>query len=191
MKGLKAPKCDKAIGTLTFMDLENHIIVAHKQQLMEIEKKRAAQANATKNSFLEEQINKLKLEKEKNKEVIRDLQDKIRRLDPDTCMTDLKERISKFLRSKLGSTAAEVVAELDRDILELSEKSILAKSVSLRSSKSIVKKQNSVASSKSPRQSIKSKISKSNALNSNMDEVAKSIVKSDTDSITEKNVSVR
>ena len=42
MKGLKAPKCDKAIGTLTFMDLENHIIVAHKQQLMEIEKKRAA-----------------------------------------------------------------------------------------------------------------------------------------------------
>ena len=191
MKGLKTPKCDKAIGTLTFMDLENHIIVAHKQQLMEIEKKRAAQANATKNSFLEEQINKLKLEKEKNKEVIRDLQDKIRRLDPDTCMTDLKERISKFLRSKLGSTAAEVVAELDRDILELSEKSILAKSVSLRSSKSIVKKQNSVASSKSPRQSIKSKISKSNALNSNMDEVAKSIVKSDTDSITEKNVSVR
>ena len=106
-------------------------------------------------------------------------------------MTDLKERISKFLRSKLGSTAAEVVAELDRDILELSEKSILAKSVSLRSSKSIIKKQNSVASSKSPRQSIKSKISKSNALNSNMDEVAKSIVKSDTDSITEKNVSVR
>ena len=108
---------------------------------------------------MEEQINKLKLEKEKNKEVIRDLQDKIRRLDPDTCMTDLKERISNFLRSKLGSTAAEVVAELDRDILELSEKSILAKSVSLRSSRSIVKKQNSVASSKSPRQSLKSKIS--------------------------------
>ena len=73
MKGLKTPKCDKSTGTLTFMDLENHIIVAHKQQLMEIEKKRAAQANATKNSFLEDQINKLKLEKEKNKEVIRDL----------------------------------------------------------------------------------------------------------------------
>ena len=157
MKGLKTPKCDKSIGTLTFMDLENHIIVAHKQQLMEIEKKRAAQANATKNSFLEEQINKLKLEKEKNKEVIRDLQDKIRRLDPDTCMSDLKERISKFLRSKLGSSASAIVDELDRDILELSEKSIVAKSVSLRSSKSIIKKQNSVASGKSP--SLRSKIS--------------------------------
>ena len=141
------------------MDLENHIIVAHRQQHMEMVKKQAAQANANKNSFLEEQINKLKLEKEKNKEVIRDLQDKIRRLDPETSMTYLKERISQFLRSKLGSTAAEVVAELDRDILELSEKSIVAKSVSLRSSRSIVKKQNSVASSKSPRQSLKSKIS--------------------------------
>ena len=109
------------------MDLENHIIVAHRQQHMEMVKKQAAQANANKNSFLEEQINKLKLEKEKNKEVIRDLQDKIRRLDPDTCMSDLKERISKFLRSKLGSSASAIVDELDRDILELSEKSIVAK----------------------------------------------------------------
>ena len=39
MKGLKTPKCDKATGTLTFMDLENHIIVAHRQAHMEMVKK--------------------------------------------------------------------------------------------------------------------------------------------------------
>ena len=89
---------------------------------------------------MEDQINKLKAEKEKNKGMIIELQNKIRRLDPDTCMDDLKERISTFLRSKLGSSASHVIDDLDRAILELSEKSNVAKSVSLRSSISIVKK---------------------------------------------------
>ena len=114
-------------------------------------KKQADMRNAAKTSFMEDQISKMKVEREKSKSVIRELQDKIRRLDPDTCMTDMKERISAFLRSKLGSTAAAVLDDLDRNILELSEKSNVARSVSLRSSISIVKKQSTVASNKSPK----------------------------------------
>ena len=131
---------DKACGTIAFMDLENHIIVEHRQKHLELVKKQAEQTNSAKATFMEEQIKKLKAEKEKNKEIIIELQNKIRKLDPDTCMDDLKERISNFLRTKLGSSASHVIDDLDRAILELSEKSNVAKSVSLRSSISIVKK---------------------------------------------------
>ena len=52
---------------------------------------------------MEQEMKQMQEEKKKNKQIILDLQDKIRKLDPDTSLADLKDRISRFLKNKIGS----------------------------------------------------------------------------------------
>ena len=53
-KGFKTPTAEKACGTITFADLENHIIVDYKQLHAEAMKKQAEMRNAAKTSFMED-----------------------------------------------------------------------------------------------------------------------------------------
>ena len=70
-----------------------------------------------------------------------DLQDKIRKIDPDTSLDDLKQRISEFLRRKLGKQAECIMEDLNNFILEVPEKSsIVTKSISLRSLNTVTKR---------------------------------------------------
>ena len=69
------------------------------------------------------------------------MQDKIRKIDPDTSLDDLKQRISEFLRNKLGKQADAIMEDLNNFILEVPEKSsIVTKSISLRSINTVAKR---------------------------------------------------
>lgn len=81
---------DKMCGTQNYEDMADNIIVNWKLQQVEAFKVKEEAKQSIRVKYLEEEIHSLNEQNKKNKQLILEYQEKLRKIDPETSLDDLK-----------------------------------------------------------------------------------------------------